>query len=67
MVMPTNHVIARGGFTLCWAPGASGFSQYFPPKTGEDQKKSFMSAGPLALRHMLNPLWLLHYVQKKVK
>ena len=43
MVTPTNHVIARAGFTLSWAHDTL------------DQKKSYMSAGPLALSHLLNP------------
>ena len=55
MVTPTNHVLAQAGFTLCWAHGTLGFLLYFPPNTGEDQKKFYMSAGPLALCHMLNP------------
>ena len=32
IVTPTNYVIARTGFTLSWAPGTLGFSQYFPAK-----------------------------------
>ena len=32
IVTPTNHDFARGGFTLSWAPGTLGFSQYFPAK-----------------------------------
>ena len=31
------------------------FCNIFLPNTGEDQKKFYLSAGPLALRHMLNP------------
>ena len=31
-VTPTNHIIARAGFTLSWNPGTLGFSQYFPAK-----------------------------------
>ena len=67
MVIPTNRGIARAGFTLSWAAGTLGFSQYFPANTGKDQIKSYMSAGPLALCHMLNLFWLLHYVYKKVR
>ena len=56
MVTSANHVIARAGFTLCWAPGTLGFSLHiFLPNTSEDQKTSYVSAGPLAQRHMLNP------------
>ena len=54
MVTPTNHVIARTRFRLCWAPGTLGFCNNFLPNTGEDQNKFYMSAGPLALYHMLN-------------
>ena len=32
IVMPTNHFIARAGFTLSWASGTSRFLQYFPAK-----------------------------------
>ena len=53
--MPTNHVIARVGFTLSWAPGTLRFLQYFRAKTDEDQTKSCLSAGPLALCSVLNP------------
>ena len=52
---PTNHVIARAGFTLSWTPGTTGFLQYFPVKCSRRPTKSDMSAGPLALCHMLNP------------
>ena len=52
MVTPTNDVIAPAGFTLRWAPGTLGFLQYFLPNTGEDQKKSYMSAEPLAMYHL---------------
>ena len=31
------------------------FRNIFLPNTGEDQKKSYMSAGSLLLCHMLNP------------
>ena len=55
MVTPTNHVIARAGFTLSWDPGTWDFCNIFLPNTDEDQKKSYMSAEPLALCHMLNP------------
>ena len=54
VVTPANHVIARAGFTLSWAPGTLGFLLYFPANTGDDQKKSYVSAGPLTLCHMLN-------------
>ena len=37
--MPANHVIAQAGFTLSWAPGTLGFTKFFLPNTGEDQKK----------------------------
>ena len=45
IVTPTNHVIARAGFTLSWAPGTLGFSQYFLPNTGKDQKKVLSERG----------------------
>ena len=32
IVTPTNHAIARAGFTLGWAPGTLGFLQYFSAK-----------------------------------
>ena len=32
IVTLTNHVIARAGFTLSWAPGILGFLRYFPAK-----------------------------------
>ena len=55
MVTPTNHVIARAGFTLSWALALWDFRNIFLPNAGEDQKKSYMSPGPMALCHMLNP------------
>ena len=54
MVTPADHVIARAGFTLCWAPGTLGFCNIFLPNTSEDQKISYVSAGPLAQCHTLN-------------
>ena len=39
MVTPTNHVIARAGFTLCWALALWDIRNIFLPNTGEDQKK----------------------------
>ena len=50
-----NHVISRAGFTLCWGPGTLRFLQYFPSTYKLRPKKSYLSAGPLALCHMLNP------------
>ena len=43
MVTPTNHVIARAGFTLRWASGAEpmalwDFRNIFLPNTGKDPK-----------------------------
>ena len=43
MVTPTNHVIARAGFTLRWATGAGplalwDFRNIFLPNTSNDQK-----------------------------
>ena len=56
MVTPTNHVIAQAGFTLSLDPWHFGdFSNIFLPNIDEDQKKSYMSAGPMALCHLLNP------------
>ena len=42
------------------------FCSIFLPNPGEDQQKSYMSAGSLALCHMLNPSLLQHYIRKKV-
>ena len=40
MVTPTNHVIARAGFTLHGGPWHFGdFRDIFLPNTGEDQIK----------------------------
>ena len=36
IVTSTNHVIARAGFTLSWAPGTSRFCNIFLPNTGEE-------------------------------
>ena len=55
MVTATNHVIAQAGFILSWARGTLGLLQYFLPNAVEDQKKSYMSLGPLTLCHLLNP------------
>ena len=56
IVTPTNRVIVRAGFTLSWATGTLEYSQYFPAyNADQDQKKSYLSVGPLALCHMLNP------------
>ena len=55
MVTPANHVIARAGFTLRWAPGTLGFCSIFLANTSEEQKNSYVSAGPLAQCHVLNP------------
>ena len=55
MLTPANHVIARAGFTLFWAPGTLGFCNIFLPNTREDQKNSYVRAGPLAQCHVLNP------------
>ena len=60
MVTPTNHVIARAGFTLRGTSGAEplalwDFRNIFLPNTGKDQKMCYgLSAGLLALYHMLN-------------
>ena len=54
-VTPTNHVIAGAGFTLSWTLAFWDFCNIFLPNIGEDQKKSYMSAGSLALGHLLNP------------
>ena len=50
MVTPTNHVIARAGFTLRGALGTlRDFLSIFLPNIRENQKKSHhMSAGPVA-------------------
>ena len=56
-----NRVIARAGFALLGSLSLWKFSQYWSVKSvsniGEDQKKSHhLSAGPLALCHiMVNP------------
>ena len=60
MVTPTNHVIARAGFTLRGAFGAGhlalwDFRNIFLPNTGKDQKKFYDLSAALALSHMLNP------------
>ena len=46
--MPTNHVVARVGFTLSWPLALWDFCNIFKPNTGEDQKKSYLSTGPQA-------------------
>ena len=48
MVTPTNHVIARAGFTLRGASGAGplahwDFCNIFLPNTGKDQKNVLRS------------------------
>ena len=57
MVAPTSDVTARAGFTLHGSPGTSeNFPNIFLPNVGEDQKKSYhLSAGSLALSHIVNP------------
>ena len=58
MVTPTNHVIARNGFTLHGSFGTFGdFCNIFPLNIGEDQKEfHHQRAGPLTLCHiMVNP------------
>ena len=56
MVTPTNHVIP-GPDLYCAGPLVLGdYRNIFPPNIGEDQKKSYhMSAGLLALAHVVNP------------
>ena len=54
IVTPTNYVIARTGFALSWTLALWDFRNIFLPNTGEDQKKSYLSAGPPALCHLLN-------------
>ena len=49
MLLPGRIYIELGPMAL-WD-----FRNIFLPNTGKDQKKSYMSAGPLALCHMLNP------------
>ena len=39
IVTPSNHVIARAGFSLSWVPGTLGFLQYFPTKYRSTPKK----------------------------
>ena len=54
MVTPTNHVIARGPWHF------RDFRNIFQPNIGEDQKKSYyLSAGPLALGRMVNPVLVI--------
>ena len=55
MVMPTNHVIARAGFTMSKALTLWDFRNIFRLNTAENQKTSYMHAGLLALSQMLNP------------
>ena len=43
--MPTNHGIARAGFTLSWALGTSRFSQYFSAKYRRRPKKVLSERG----------------------
>ena len=43
--MPTNHVIARVGFTLSWAPGTLRFFQYFRAKYRRRPKKVLSERG----------------------
>ena len=65
MVTPANHVIAgqdlhRTGPLALW-----GFSQHLSAKYRK-KKVSPSEREALALCHRINPLWLLHYVYKKV-
>ena len=55
MVTPTNNVIARAGLDCVGPLALWDIRNIFLPNTGEDQKKFYMIAGPLALCHMLNP------------
>ena len=55
MVTRANHFIARAGFTLCWVPGTLGFCDIFLANTSEEQKNSYVKAGPLTQCHVLNP------------
>ena len=57
VVTLTNHVIARGPDLHCASPRHFGdFCDIFRPNISESQKKFYhLSAGPLALCHMVNP------------
>ena len=61
MVTPTSHHIARAGFKLHGASGVGplahwDFRNIFLPNTGMTKKISYdLSAGLLALCHLLNP------------
>ena len=49
MLLPLPDLDCYGALVL-WD-----FRNIFLPNTGEDQKKFYLSAGPLALSHVLNP------------
>ena len=55
MVTLTTHVIAGSDLHCVGLLARLDFRNIFLPDTGEDQKKSYVSAGPLALSHVLNP------------
>ena len=65
MLTPSNHDIAQAGFRLRGAFGAEplafwDFRNIFLPNIDEDHKKSYhLSAGPLAMCHLLNPAMVI--------
>ena len=68
MVTPTSYVIAWVELHCAGPLALEKFCNIFLPNIGENQKKSYyLSAGPLALCHLVNVALLLHYVQKKVR
>ena len=56
MATPTNHIIVPAGLHYEGPLALADFRNILLPNIGEDQKKSHhLSAGPLALYHMVNP------------
>ena len=59
--MPTNYVIARAGFTLSWAPGTLGFSQYFSVKYRRPKKVLYERGAPGTVVQVLTLLCVILY------
>ena len=64
MATPTNHDIARDGFTLRRAPGPSGI---FATSSCQIQVRSKKKSYHLSAGFMGNSAFLLHYVRTKVR
>ena len=68
MVTPTTHFIPRSDLHFAGPWYFGDYCNIFLPNIGEDQKKSYhLSAGPLALRHMVNLDLVIAFGSLKVR